>query len=189
MLAFLMANQGVSFLLLLASSLQPLQIALSESSALTLCTFHLPNRSCCSVLQKDVDTVSGHSGGIIKPQNPPWAGSVVLEYPGPLDGKDQLLLLLLKFGVSFLPLSFLPFQGARLREGFGGSVAKLPLHSTACFPSLLPLLMIFGPFPAGCCSCNYSRGLLIYPSLPALPTDGTTPQRCGTHGVSAKKGG
>lgn len=102
---------------------------------------------------------------------------MVLEYPGPLDGRDQLQLLL-RLEVSLLPLSFSTLHRARLREGSGGSGSKPPLHSITLLSSLLPLFSPLGPLPAGCYSCNYegARGLLRYPPLPAFLTDGTPRQ-------------
>lgn len=50
-----------------------------------------PSQIVFSVMEHDVDTVGAHPEDISKPHNPPWTGSLVLESPGPLDGKDQPL--------------------------------------------------------------------------------------------------
>lgn len=136
--AFLMDEQGVAFLLLPCSlSREPSP----KPSAPTSHTSHLPARLCCSVSKKDVDTEGAHTRGIIQPPNRPRVGSVVLEYSGPLDGKEGLPLLL-RFESSLLPPSFSTLQRARLREGSGGRGSKLPstvLPSyPACFLGLAP---------------------------------------------------
>lgn len=105
--AFLMDEQGMAFLLLPCSlSREPSP----KPSAPTSHTSHLPARLCCSVSKKDVDTEGAHTRGIIQPPNRPRADSVVLEYSGPLDGKEGLPLLL-RFESSLLPLPSLLFRG------------------------------------------------------------------------------
>lgn len=105
--AFLMDEQGMAFLLLPCSlSREPSP----KPSAPTSHTSHLPARLCCSVSKKDVDTEGAHTRGIIQPPNRPRAGSVVLEYSSPLDGKEGLPLLL-RFESSLLPLPSLLFRG------------------------------------------------------------------------------
>lgn len=73
---------------------------------------HLISQPDCVVLspKKDVDTEGAHTRGIIQPPNRPRAGSVVLEYSSPLDGKEGLPLLL-RFESSLLPLPSLLFRG------------------------------------------------------------------------------
>lgn len=104
---------------------------------------HLISQPDCVVLspKKDVDTEGAHTRGIIQPPNRPRVGSVVLEYSGPLDGKEGLPLLL-RFESSLLPPSFSTLQRARLREGSGGRGSKLsstvlPSYP-ACFLGLAP---------------------------------------------------
>lgn len=75
-----------------------------------------PSQIVFSVVEHDVDTVGVHPEDISKPHNPPWTGSLVLESPGPWDGKDQLLLPLL-FGVPHRLHLFPTLHGPRLREG------------------------------------------------------------------------
>lgn len=107
-----MANQGVLFLLWLTSSQQSLQITLPSLHLLSCVHVPSSNQIVLFCLGKSYRHGRSHTGGRIKPQNSPWAGSVVLEYPGLLDGKDQPLLpLLLRFGVSLVVPSSLLFMG------------------------------------------------------------------------------
>lgn len=123
-----------------------------ESSALTLCQRPISQPDCVAVLGRR----GNHSGclhwRLIKSQNLPWAGSVVLEYPGPLDGKDQpplpLLLLSLLCRVSF-PSPSLLFMGP-------DSEKLLEVVSPNCSSTVLPT------YPA-CflCSAPLDHGQLI----------------------------
>lgn len=131
---------------------------------------------CCPVLEEYIDTAGAHNEDTIDPHSPPWPASFVLEYPGPLDGKDETLAL---FGVPHPLPSFFTLHGARLGEASRGGGSKLPptpLYCQLTQPVSLPQPP--GPLPQGSCSCSYKfpRGHLIHSPLAALPTAGSRHQ-------------